>query len=737
MEGVEAMSNISQGWQAYRQGNFEEARRHFGANEGFDARAGEALSLLASGRGQEAIALVERAGQQDSDLQYPVLLADLVGRQGNRKEAEQRLDRVLRVRPTAGFILSLRGEQRVRQGNWEKGTEDFIAAMEHRTDQAFSHIQHVVADMVDAVAARRIPATDAMRLVNRIDYSSGKKTQEVSSYFAAARRALNATRRMEREGLVDPWSVGTMLDKSPEVETPPVNSQSPAQPRNQAVNRGQVPPARLGEMVQPSISVASSSFPASGSADSSSSPAQLRRQRQDEDRARDKGNQKRRRQEEDAQRGRGREMQRRLAQRQTHEPHRSRDELVESQLRDMTAALKAERQLNECLQDIVAQTPPQVWPSEIKSPIDNVPPIGFSSSPILRGSSKIANSNFRITGGDLGVQITLERCMHNLMAAAHALKPVALPTAPQSIGRVELNLQDNFLETMPSLESLYLEETPVQNEKQLGIGKFIGECIVQCYGGTWHYHNPPETSMVNLGSHRLEPMKLAGEFLKAKSFDDVDLRALIDHADEAVRTSTSLPTFRQHIDPTPGLEIEALVMSLAQLWADYRFDLADTAVPQIAPTMEILDRRPRVIVFGLGRQFVPPAILEDSPGSVISGKAIMAYDRRSGEFLVLASRKHFARMLRLTQLTLDAEGLPEITSLLPLFRPAWKTVIDRESAQEARELSNSSEIVLPEFRERDQESGLRLQACDEEGVLRQIVLRYRPDHISPYALSVT
>lgn len=726
------MSNVLPGWRLYHQGRYEDALHLFAAHQNLEATAGTALSLLAQGRGTEALAQLERASRNQRNPLFSALRADLIGRNGDRQEAEQLLDQALRQHPSNGFFFALRGEQRIRQGNWDAGTQDFINAMEHRNDLTFPQFQRVIADMVDAVAARRIPASNAMRFINRVDYSSAQKPQPMNFFFAEARRALTATRRIERDGIVEPWS---LLNQGVPTATAPSNPPVPSPPSTP------VPPHSPGSRpTEPP---------------SARSPAQERRQRQEERRQRSQQSQEQRRSQEQ----RNQTIQQTLAQRPAQRspgttgleaklPNMTAGPIVDVDAGDaflaavdelavrtaLKAVLREEFARNESLQDLVAAIPAQVWPSELEISIDNVDPIGFSSEPILRGSSKISNSNFRITGGDIRVQITLERCMQNLLAATHSLKPVNLPLVPLSIYRLELNLQDDFHKSMPTLEALYHEETQVQNEHQLAIGKFIGACIVQSYGGIWRYENPPEESAVFLGAHRLDPMALARDFLSTTSFDEVDFSTIIHEAEQAVRTSISLPTFREHIDPTPGLEKEALAMSLAELWIDYRFNLSETDIQAIAPSISVLGIRPRMILFSIDANYVPSNIIKSIGGShTHSGKTVMAYGRRTGDFLILPSAKHFSRMLELIGLPLTRPHLDTMAMLASFFRPGWTVV---HSDEIRHEVSAGAQVKLPAFRERNRETALRLSALDQNGRSRTIVINYRPDRLMPYEISL-
>lgn len=719
------MAELQKGWQAYRRGDFEQAVRIFSAGEEFSFVAGHALSMLAMNRGEEAVALIARYRQQHSRPTVDALLADIKGRQGARKEAEQLLQRTISQRQETGFYRSLLGEQRIRLGKWEEGTEDFIAAINMRDDRTFPHIKRVIADMVDAVAARRIPRQDAMRFINRIDYSASDKTQAINSFFASARRALNGNRRLDRSDVGEPWAI--------DGNTGPANSASSPGPRRRRSleDNPPTPPPRANSRQQ-----------------------QQQNQQQKRQRRRQKRKRKRQHRRDQRRGPRNRpssrapdrpaspppretqnDLQRRLSQRPEQSSPPS-DQLIEAKQKNMSAVMQDERRQNESLQDLIAEVHPPIWPSEIEEPLDVIAPIGFSKDTILRGSNRIETANFRITGGDIGVEITLERCMHNLIAAASAKKPTTLPMTLESIPRIELNLLDSFLDAMPDLDELYRDENEVDDPHPLAIGKFIGECIVQSYGGVWQYDAPIEASVIHLGDHELDPIGLAEDFLDTGDFDAVSLRQLIGDAEEAVETSTSFPTFANYIDPTSALEGEALALRLAELWVGYRFSLPDTAVQKIAASLNLIEKTYHFIAIGIDAQYLPTSFAEHVEGALDSnGQAGMAYSRKTGEFLILASRKHFCRLVDVAGVELSHHYAPKIAGWIQrLFRPGWRVMVDQQTAQKWGQKLNTQKLAPPSLRQQDDNFVLQVHAIDGNNKLRIIQLGYRPSKPNPYQL---
>lgn len=690
------MADPRRGWQAYHKGNHQRAAQIFDRMSGPEALTGKAVALAAMGRSTEAVTLVEHQLQQSPSPQLKALLADIKGRQGNRSEAERILSTIA---GSNGFVRTLLGEQRIRLGRWSEGTDDFIAGIDTGDERAFDHTRRVVTDMIDAVAARRIPQEDAAKFINRIDYSTSRDSDAVNHFFAEARRSLNANRRLDRSGLVEPWSRVDMASTS--TSTTSGSSSGP-------------PPTRTPGSASSSTSRSTTNRPPGGGPPPPETPAP----------------------EPDSTGNSPADIQKQLS--QGPERPDAKQQLIEANQKNMAAVMERERGRNERLQDLPPDAEPPNWPSNYDTPIDAIEPIGFSATTILPGSNEIETANFRLTGGDIGVEITLERCMHNLIAAALSVKPVTLPQILASIPRLELNLVDGFLDEMPELSSLYRNETEVENPKTLGVGKFLGECIVRTYGGVWEHDIPARNSRIHLGDHVLDPIGLAERFLATDDFDDVDLRSLIDEAAEAVKTSTGLPVFSNHIDPTSSLADDALPPNLAELWVGYRFVLPDTELQPIASSIEVLESNDEAIVYSIGVGFVPAPLVTNLDGiDDGDGRCRMAYLRESGEMLVLASRKHFGRFLEGSNLELDQETASEIAGLTKhLFRPGWSVLVDPDRLAEWRRHFETDELEAPSlYRERGRIE-LALHAVDEKSDLRKIVVSCRQTDPLRYAIRV-
>ncbi|RAL21733.1 hypothetical protein DL240_12835 [Lujinxingia litoralis] len=686
------MSQTLAGWRAYSSGDYREAFSHFGdAPTSPESIAGLALSVLALGQGTDALLLVEQSAQQFPSPEFQVLLGDLTGRTGDRSGAERILQRLIQNYPDQVLGLSLLGEQRIRQGRWDEGTQNFIDALATSDLRATLHVQRVIRDLVDAVAARRIPQEAALRFVNRIDYSVPKKVAELNRFFAAARRAINNHQRMEPVELPEPWSqnaseVAHQAEASPRAESP-----SPRPPDRDR-------PVRTAQHNLKSRASGPRPVPQETT---DTTPAQKRARR-------------------------------------TRRPQRP-EPIIAANLTDMGRVMREERHANEALQENVPTAIPPAWPSELEEPIDTIPAVEIPRGSIFGGSDSIRTQAFKLTEGDIGVEITLERCMHNMLASIQSIGDVTVPFNLQALRQLELNLLDDIFARMPSLSALYRDETAVNDQRPLAVGKFLGDCIAQAFGGVWHYKQPPEASTMSVGQQKLDPLGVATSILAAEHFDEVGFAHLIRQAEAGVGTGTAMVARHFYVDPTPGLDGEALSMKLAELWAAYRFVLPVIQINEIADSLRVLSTHPAFIVMSLSREYISENFLTQvGPGALGSDQRVaLAYVRQTGEFLLLSSARHFARLLEVSGFSLTEASLATVLPWLQrLFRPGWRLVENQEVAERARARIGHPQIGAPQLHSRGIR-GTALQATFlDRAASWQLTLEHQIDALTPFTLSL-
>ena len=194
--------SVQLGWEALIRRDLEEAINQFGQGmrlnpETPESYVGMARALILMGRPNEAQPLAMQAARFAPNNAHVLLLrAEMLGEQGKRADAAQIIRQVTAREPSNGFALALLGEQRLRQGYWEDGISLFGQALNNDHDErGFAHVREVVVDMTEAVAANKIPKVEALKLVNKLDYSTPNNS---TGFFAMARRALQAGKALER-----------------------------------------------------------------------------------------------------------------------------------------------------------------------------------------------------------------------------------------------------------------------------------------------------------------------------------------------------------------------------------------------------------------------------------------------------------------------------------------------------------------------------------------------------------
>ncbi|TXD33929.1 hypothetical protein FRC98_19730 [Lujinxingia vulgaris] len=699
------MSQIHAGWRAYHEGDYRKALEHFEASQQWpEMVSGLALSILSLGQGSDAILLVEQQAREHRNTDLDVLLGDLTGRSGDRAGAERILQRVVNANPDHALSRSLLGEQRIRQGRWDDGTQDFIAGLASADPRATLHMRRVILDLIDAVAARRIPQAEAMRFINRVDYSIPNKDTSLNQFFGAARRAVNAQQRLDDVARTEPWSHSDTPASSapparpPQAKSPPPRPGPASPPQQRSTSRSRTASSTVDLS-------ANERSPAADEMSRSASPAQQRRSQ-------------------------ARERRQSIA--------RDRSNLMDAGLTNMSRVLREERDANEALQQSVPPAIPPAWPSEMDEPIDTIPPIALPSRAVLGSNNTIRSGTFRLTGGDIGVEITLERCMHNMLASIQSIGDVTVPFTLQALRQLELNLLDDVFARMPDLSALYRDETAVDDQRPLALGKFLGDCLSQAFGAVWNYAQPPRASTMRVGQEEIDPLGVARAILDADHFDAIGFEQLVRQSEKGSQTSTALVARHFYVDPTPGLEGEALHMKLAEIWAAYRFVLTAIQTNAIAASLKTHLTHRDVIVFSLDQDFVPASFLAQvGPGALSSeGRTSLAYVRSTGEFLLLGSARHFARFLEVAPFELTSESLPTLLPWLQrLFRPGWRLVESEDVARRAVERTGVRTIAAPTLAR--QGAATRLQVNFLERATPHVMrLHFDPDALLTFTLEL-
>lgn len=388
---------------------------------------------------------------------------------------------------------------------------------------------------------------------------------------------------------------------------------------------------------------------------------------------------------------------------------------IDPKQKDLAVVIQDDRRRNEALQESIGSMPPPDWPSEPEGEIDPLPRMAYEEQSIFAGQPGMDATDFRITSGSVRAEIFLERCLQNLMAAAKQDRAISVRFRPEAITRIEINCWDGLLGRLPDLSPIYDEFHEAENYEELAVGRFIGECVATPYDGTWDFKEPPENSKLIIGKDTLDPFQIVRRWRDASDPDEVSLEVLASEAARASQQSTSLTVEQNYIDPTRELEGHSLSVKLAELWAGYLFRIADESFAELAQAIEPLESGESVIIFGIDAEYAPDlAAGPDGAARLEGGKVPLAYLRETGEFLVLASRKHAARCAArmFDQLTAET-AKPAARFLANYHRPGWSFIGDGADASRlSRQIG--ADLDPPQFK---QQQGRRV--LEIEGVAGQ------------------
>lgn len=704
------LQSLNHAWHELSQGNIDAAEPIFRSHlnddpDSVDALRGLARVALHRGDPPHAETLARRALAVDATADVQLLMGEILGAQGKRREAEQHLTHAVAFHTSDSYALALLGEQKIRQGRWDEGTEDFIEALSNDSDgDGFRHLQKVLADLIDAYIAGRIPQQDAMKFVNRLDYSVPKTGPEMQSFFGEARRAINKSRSLSRRDHPPEQTLPGSVRQAARGASGGAPSPAASAPASSAPRAASQPPTTQRP-------------PSQGSRPTSSRPASSQNRQAPK-----------------------RRPPRSTSTRSQQQPQRSPSgggAGVDANQKDLQAIIQHERSLNRDLVADLAEMGPPEWPSKAGyDSIDTVPPISLDRGSVLGESGGIDMRDFRITDGDLLAEIFLERCLRNLLVATQKNKATTIVLRPESIWQMELNCRDGLLDDMRPLSPLYEDRPGFESFRQLAFGMFIGECLAKTYDGAWTYQTPASESYLEIGNMLLEPFDLAAEWMAAPDKDDVELDLLARQAHQASQESTSMTIASDHIDPTRELSRDALPAKLAEMWALYRFHLSDTAFSHVASTIEVLQLEDHVILFKIGAQWVPDYARGPGDAGVLDDDTVaMAYMRRTGQFLPLASRKAVARLMEESFDRLDKASARRALELLSNYhRPGWWVAAnDKQAARLSQRVGTS--IGSPRFERQHSATTLVIGGVDSQGPV-QWRLTHDPHRVTPWRLTL-
>ncbi len=329
----------------------------------------------------------------------------------------------------------------------------------------------------------------------------------------------------------------------------------------------------------------------------------------------------------------------------------------------LVAVMRRDRQLNAALQDLVHHPGIPAWPTEIQASLDPIPPLrperlGFSDE-------KMRQNTLALTTGDVATEILVERAQQQMLRALkdRGLRPPSLDA--EGLTKLEVALWDGAFAEMEPIAQIYKGKREF-DPRVLGLGAFIGDCITRDPEATWTFDVDPARSHVTIvGKPDYRPFDVATRWVEASDKDDVWL-------EEGMLTyRSSGPSLR--IDPTRGLQGSALSMKLAEQWLLFRGQATTETQTMLAQRFRPLNVLEEVVFFAIDAKLLPRHAKGPDETALNRGEGAVAYVRATGEFLLLGSRKHFARAAGLFLKELDAQSAALAADLFKSFhRPGWK-----------------------------------------------------------------
>lgn len=207
---------IEQAWRRLAEGDPGSAEALFQEHLRREEHRAEALEglgycKLARGQARQAEEHALEALHAEPTPQRRLLLGEALGQRGKRREAQHVLEDVCDALPPdqQAYGRALLGEQMIRRGQWEAGTEAFLAAlkMDARTPgprgDAYTQLKRVLGDLVDALSAGKVPEKEALRFVNQLDYRAPQHDAQMESFFSEVRRAITSREPLSGTGRND------------------------------------------------------------------------------------------------------------------------------------------------------------------------------------------------------------------------------------------------------------------------------------------------------------------------------------------------------------------------------------------------------------------------------------------------------------------------------------------------------------------------------------------------------
>lgn len=388
-----------------------------------------------------------------------------------------------------------------------------------------------------------------------------------------------------------------------------------------------------------------------------------------------------------------------------------------------------ERRLNEQLQQHMEELPQSTWPSMQETPIDTIPRLIPSQPPVSERLASSPLDTFRVTQGDIFVQLYFERCFDALIRQLPTEITGALSMVPSRQNFLQINLLDGSLKTALEVTTSDLTEIQLADPAISALAYFIGESLARAHAGTWVYSNDPERVIVHVGNQTIEPYTLASRWLHAEpSPDPKALYALLQECEQQAESLSQLGQRHEYIDQTAGLTQQPLSLKLAELWSLYCVRHARRSFVEIARQITIResDEESELIVFELGQEFSPEPPVKRASAYSKERKGLMyAYERKTGEFLMLAQESALIHALSAKFGRLTSDNAPRVVAFIHAYHAPGGRVI--EGQQQAQHLVSRG-VTGPTLQRRGESILLSCWIVEPNGQPRQLeILCQRED----------
>lgn len=347
-----------------------------------------------------------------------------------------------------------------------------------------------------------------------------------------------------------------------------------------------------------------------------------------------------------------------------------------------------ERRLNDQLQKEMERLPESTWPSMQTTPIDTIARLIPSQPPVSERLAISQKDTFRVTQGDLFIQLYFERCFDALISQLPTEIMGSLTMVPSRMNFLQINLLDGSLKTELDVTTSDLLEIQLSDHATSALAYFIGESFARAYAGTWTYSNDPTRVSLHVGAQTINPHALAHKWLKGgPSLDPGELYALSRQCEQQSQKLSHLGQRHEYIDQTEALTEQPLRLKLAELWSLYCVRHARRSFVDLAKRISLCESKDgeELIVFEIGRELSPKPPVDRASAYTKQGKGLMyAYHRKSGEFLMLAQESALIHALSARFERLTSDNAPQVVEFIKKYHAPGGRLIERQ--QEAQHL---------------------------------------------------